>query len=197
LQYQQGHRNSYTIHRLLRHKVYTEFYPLHDGSHKLPLGTMEKNLRAKLDDIWVNRWFRRQPLDEIRVYFGEKIALYFAWLGKLINTYSILTSFPRILCSMAILGSYCWCRCFCLRNSKILVSLHIFHLVFMTWLFHSNDNPARYVQLLRNTSSDQAISLEFLITKYHHITRFLFRYGASCFLNFGSVKIYACLSNGK
>lgn len=29
----------------------------------------------------MNKWYRYQPLDHIKDYFGVKIALYFAWLG--------------------------------------------------------------------------------------------------------------------
>ncbi len=29
-------------------------------------------------------WTKSQPLDHIREYYGEKVALYFAWLGELL-----------------------------------------------------------------------------------------------------------------
>ena len=44
-------------------------------------------------------WYRKQPLDLIRDYFGDQISLYFAWLGF----YTEALIFPSIIGILSLL----------------------------------------------------------------------------------------------
>lgn len=74
------------IERLLNEEVFTAAFPLHDGPYEIPVGetpSANLNQRQILFHYWAqwSKWKKYQPLGHIRRYFGEKIALYFAWLG--------------------------------------------------------------------------------------------------------------------
>ncbi|XP_013110531.1 anoctamin-5 isoform X2 [Stomoxys calcitrans] len=76
---------TFGIDRLVASNTYCAAYPLHDGE------VTEKNtMRHTLYTHWasIRKWYRYQPLDYIKEYFGVKIGLYFAWLG--FYTYMLL-----------------------------------------------------------------------------------------------------------
>ena len=55
-------------------------YPLHDGGLKT-----EGSQRNLLYTEWASlrKFWKYQPLDAIRDYYGVKMGLYFAWLGEI------------------------------------------------------------------------------------------------------------------
>ncbi|CAN9506867.1 unnamed protein product [Ophioblennius macclurei] len=69
------------ITSLLANGVYTSAYPLHDGD--IEGVTAKPNDRRLLYEEWASYsvFYKYQPIGLIRKYFGEKVGLYFAWLG--------------------------------------------------------------------------------------------------------------------
>uniref|UniRef100_A0A674J2W8 Anoctamin n=1 Tax=Terrapene triunguis TaxID=2587831 RepID=A0A674J2W8_9SAUR len=75
------------VDRLLSENVFAAAFPLHEGPFAVPADRLAPEILAErqvLFQYWARwrKWNRYQPLDHIRRYFGEKIALYFAWLGE-------------------------------------------------------------------------------------------------------------------
>lgn len=93
---------AFGVDRLISDEVYIAAYPLHDVSfchfswpwitnnwtNKKKIGFQGEirtrgSMRNLLSYEWasISKWYRYQPVDYIKDYFGVKIGLYFAWLG--------------------------------------------------------------------------------------------------------------------
>ena len=67
------------IRKLISDGAIIACYPLHDGTIHT-----EGSKRKLLNDEWASmkKFWKYQPLDAIRDYYGVKMGLYFAWLGE-------------------------------------------------------------------------------------------------------------------
>lgn len=101
------------ISRLVEEGVYCAAYPLHVGPAELPSdwnknphGPEEDRLnqRQVLKEYWARwgKWLKYQPLDHVREYFGEKIGIYFGWLGQ----YTAWLIMPSIVGLLVFLYGY-------------------------------------------------------------------------------------------
>ncbi|XP_053576348.1 anoctamin-5 isoform X3 [Bombina bombina] len=77
-------KKKFGIKRLLNNATYTAAYPLHDCQYwKKARDEKCESERFTLYMQWARfaQFYKEQPLDLIRKYYGEKIGIYFAWLG--------------------------------------------------------------------------------------------------------------------
>ncbi|XP_075217812.1 anoctamin-4-like [Lycorma delicatula] len=97
------------IRRLLNSGTYICAFPLHEGNYNKD-NKNEVYDRRLLYQEWARpgRWYKKQPLWLVRRYFGDKIALYFAWLGF----------YTEMLIPPSIVGLLCFLYGLFSMNSK-------------------------------------------------------------------------------
>ncbi|XP_019876334.2 anoctamin-4-like isoform X1 [Aethina tumida] len=88
------------IRRLLNDGTYIACFPLHEGKWEKETSDGKILDRRLLYLEWARpaKWMKRQPLNLIRRYFGDKIGLYFCWLGF----------YTKMLIAPAIVGTLCF-----------------------------------------------------------------------------------------
>ncbi|KAF3854926.1 hypothetical protein F7725_022981 [Dissostichus mawsoni] len=96
-----GDKDKKGIKRLLNNCTYTAAFPLHDCRYwtKAKDANCESE-RYHLHKHWARFFcfYKEQPLNLIRKYYGEKIGIYFAWLGF----------YTEMLLFAAIVGTLCF-----------------------------------------------------------------------------------------
>uniref|UniRef100_A0A8C3VU52 Anoctamin n=1 Tax=Catagonus wagneri TaxID=51154 RepID=A0A8C3VU52_9CETA len=89
------------INRLVSSGIYKAAFPLHDCNFSSPSEDLScPNERYLLYREWAHprSVYKKQPLDLIRKYYGEKIGIYFAWLGY----------YTQMLLLAAVVGVACF-----------------------------------------------------------------------------------------
>lgn len=97
------------IRRLLSDGTYLACFPLHEGRYDTPHSSGMNLDRRLLYLEWARpiKFYKKQPLCLIRKYFGDKIALYFCWLG-FYTKMLVIPSLVGMLCflyGLATMGS--------------------------------------------------------------------------------------------
>ncbi|NXT19822.1 ANO9 protein, partial [Syrrhaptes paradoxus] len=123
-------------------KVFKAAFPLHK----------KEEMREFLKQRWA-RWrdiFCQQPIEKIRGYFGEKVALYFAWLGW----YTYLLGFAAVaglvvfVAGITVLSSSQVSREICEASSTVMCPLCDQHCPF--WLLSDTCTYAKVTHMIDN-----------------------------------------------
>ncbi|KAM9375561.1 anoctamin-5 [Pholidichthys leucotaenia] len=96
-----GEKDKKGIKRLLNNGTYTAAFPLHDCRYwKKSRDPNCESERYSLYKHWARFFcfFKEQPVNRIRKYYGEKIGIYFAWLGF----------YTEMLLFAAVVGTICF-----------------------------------------------------------------------------------------
>ncbi|XP_069821203.1 anoctamin-5 isoform X1 [Dendropsophus ebraccatus] len=152
-------KRKFGIKRLLNNGTYTSAFPLHDCQYwKKSKDEKCDNERYTLYKQWARfgKFYKEQPLDLIRKYYGEKIGIYFAWLGF----------YTEMLFFAAIVGFFCflygWITMDDSISSKEICDKDIGGQIIMCplcdkrcefWRLNSTCQPSQYSHLFDNVAT--------------------------------------------
>ncbi|XP_063293984.1 anoctamin-5 isoform X2 [Pelobates fuscus] len=152
-------KKKFGIKRLQNNGTYTSAYPLHDCQYwKKAKEELCHNERFTLYTQWAKfaRFYKEQPLDLIRKYYGEKIGIYFAWLGY----------YTEMLFYAAVVGFFCflygWITMDDNLSSKEICSPDIGGQIIMCplcdktcefWKLNTTCEPSRYSHMFDNVAT--------------------------------------------
>ncbi|XP_069479589.1 anoctamin-5 isoform X3 [Ambystoma mexicanum] len=152
-------KKKFGIKRLLTNGTYLAAYPLHDCQYWNK--AKDKNCESErftLYSEWARflRFYKEQPLDLIRKYYGEKIGIYFAWLGF----------YTEMLFFAAVVGFICflygWITMDENMSSKEICDISIGGEIIMCplcdrnceyWKLNTTCEPSQYSHLFDNVAT--------------------------------------------
>ncbi|XP_069596032.1 anoctamin-5 isoform X1 [Ranitomeya imitator] len=152
-------KRKFGIKRLLNNGTYSAAFPIHDCQYwKKSLDENCESERYTLYKQWARfgKFYKEQPLDLIRKYYGEKIGIYFAWLGF----------YTEMLFFAAIVGFFCflygWITMDESISSKEICDKDIGGQIIMCplcdqrcefWRLNSTCEPSQYSHLFDNVAT--------------------------------------------
>ena len=138
------------IDLLIANHTFDAYYPLHEnfGRREDKNGSYKTN-RQLLWENWASPWslFFYQPLHLIRLYFGEKLSFYFAWLG-FYNEWLILPSIAGvmvILYGLLTLDKDIPTYEICNNNATVLMCPPCTYYGCQTWELRQNCNYSKVI----------------------------------------------------
>ncbi|NXS44146.1 ANO6 protein, partial [Balaeniceps rex] len=142
------------INKLLDTGIYKAAFPLHDSSFRhLSTDPNCPSERYLLYREWAHpkNIFKLQPLDFIRKYYGEKIGIYFAWLGFYTNML-IVAAVVGVACFLWKSNGCPW------TTTAIDISEFVISSFYLCFALGSPHLVQKYVEKSGNQKSIQTVS---------------------------------------
>ncbi|OQV17298.1 Anoctamin-5 [Hypsibius exemplaris] len=158
IQFAQSNPSRIGIQKLLADGSFLAAFPLHDGPWEPELNRKPSNLRASLYDQWgrFKMWFKFQPIDYIKNYFGERMGFYFAWMEfyTLMLLPAMIVGLICIIYGLASVGTHIPVNELCLdKEIGDIVMCPICERRCPYWFLKESCTPAKATYLIDNPAT--------------------------------------------